>query len=67
MVCNVGKTERAIRIVAGAGILAAGAYFGSWWGLIGIVPIVTGTLRFCPAYLPFGISTVGKDEQPAGT
>jgi hypothetical protein len=28
------------------------------WGLIGIVPILTGSLGWCPMYLPFGISTM---------
>ena len=57
MICNVGKTERVIRIVAGVAILALGYIYGSWWGLIGIIPIITGTLRWCPAYLPFSINT----------
>ncbi|MBC7610522.1 MAG: DUF2892 domain-containing protein, partial [Polaromonas sp.] len=27
------------------------------WGWIGLVPLATGVFRFCPAYLPFGLST----------
>lgn len=54
---NIGKTDRTIRIVAGCIIIAAGVVTGSWWGIIGIVPIATAFLRWCPAYLPFGIST----------
>ena len=27
------------------------------WGWIGILPLLTGSFRFCPAYIPFGIST----------
>ena len=27
------------------------------WGWIGVVPLMTGSLGWCPAYLPFGIST----------
>ena len=30
------------------------------WGLIGIVPIITGLSRRCPAYSPFGISTCSR-------
>ena len=37
-------------------MLAATGQIGLW-GWIGIVPILTGTLRWCPAYLPFGLST----------
>ena len=57
MKCNVGKADRAVRIVAGIAIIGAGFYFKSWWGAVGVGPILTGTLRWCPAYLPFGIST----------
>ncbi|NNE38470.1 MAG: DUF2892 domain-containing protein [Gammaproteobacteria bacterium] len=57
MECNIGKTDRIIRIIAGILIIGAGVYFQSWWGTIGAVPIVTAAFRWCPAYLPFGIST----------
>ncbi len=60
MQCNVGKTDRAVRIVAGVAIIAAGFYFQSWWGAIGIVPLMTGTLRWCPPYQLLGISTDKK-------
>jgi hypothetical protein len=55
MKCNVGKTDRMLRIVAGLAIMGAGAYFESWLGAIGVVPLLTGIFRFCPAYLPFGL------------
>lgn len=59
MKCNVGKTDRTIRIVAGVAILGAGLALQQWWGLIGIVPLATGLLRWCPAYVPLKISTSG--------
>lgn len=62
MKANVGSTDRITRIVAGVAILAAGYYFRSWWGLIGLGPILTGIIRFCPAYLPFGLSTCATPE-----
>jgi hypothetical protein len=57
---NVGGIDRTVRIVAGLALLSL--FFllegnARYWGLIGIVPILTGTFRFCPAYAPFGIST----------
>ena len=55
MKCNVGKTDRMLRIVAGLAIMGAGVYFPSWLGAIGVVPLLTGIFRFCPAYLPFGL------------
>lgn len=54
---NVGSADRIARIIIGLLILVAGFYYGSWFGLIGIVPILTGIFRFCPAYVPFGFST----------
>jgi hypothetical protein len=60
MKCNVGKTDRIIRLILGAGIIVGGVYFQSWWGAIGVVPILTAAIGWCPAYLPFGISTCKK-------
>lgn len=57
METNVGTIDRTLRLVAGVVIIAAGAYYQSWWGLVGLAPLFTGTTRWCPAYLPFGIST----------
>ncbi len=57
MKCNVGKTDKVIRVIIGLAIGAAGFYFKSWWGLIGIVPIFTALISWCPLYLPFGIQT----------
>jgi hypothetical protein len=63
MKCNVGVTDRIIRIILGVVIILAGVYFKSWWGVVGIVPIVTGLIRFCPAYIPFGFSTCKQDKK----
>ena len=57
MECNVGKTDRIIRVIVGAGIIAIGVYLKSWWGAIGVIPIITAAIGWCPAYLPFGISS----------
>jgi hypothetical protein len=58
MTPNIGKLDRTIRIVAGLCLLAA-TLFGviGPWGWIGLVLLATGVLRFCPAYLPFGLRT----------
>jgi hypothetical protein len=63
MKANVGGIDRTLRYVAGIAILGAGLYFKSWWGLIGIVPILTATIRFCPAYLPIGLNTCEKEKK----
>lgn len=55
---NVGTVDRVIRILAGVALIAASllGYIGAW-GWLGIIPLATGLFRFCPAYLPFGLST----------
>ena len=57
MKANVGSTERTLRIIAGIVIIAIGIYFGSWWGVIGIVPLFTGLFRFCSLYTMLGMNT----------
>ena len=60
MKCNVGKIDKSVRIIVGIGIIAIGIYFQSWWGAIGLIPIFTAAIGWCPAYIPFGISTSKK-------
>ncbi|MCB1106191.1 MAG: DUF2892 domain-containing protein [Opitutaceae bacterium] len=60
MKANVGSIDRVLRIIVGLVILGAGYYYQSWWGLVGLVPLLTGIFRFCPAYLPFGLSSCAK-------
>ena len=58
MKANVGSIDQAVRIIVGLALIAAtvvGAI--GLWGWIGILPLSTGSFRFCPAYIPFGIST----------
>lgn len=62
MVKNVGSVDKIIRYILGAVLVAAGFYYQSWWGLLGLVPILTAVIGFCPAFLPFGISTVEKKK-----
>jgi hypothetical protein len=62
MKTNMGKGDRIFRVVLGIAVLAAGLYFRSWWGLIGLIPLGTTLVRWCPLYVPFGINTAGKGE-----
>jgi hypothetical protein len=60
MKANVGGIDRVLRIVAGVGLLSlvfALPEPNRWWGLVGIVPLATGFMRFCPLYTLLGIST----------
>lgn len=55
---NVGRTDRALRLVTGL-VLIALVFVGpkTPLGWIGLVPLLTALFRFCPAYRLFGIST----------
>ena len=55
---NVGSVERVIRVIAGIAILSL-AFVGpqSPWAYLGIIPLVTGLMGWCPAYALLGIST----------
>jgi hypothetical protein len=54
---NVGKSDKAVRLVVGVAIIAAGVYFQSWWGAIGAVPILTALMGWCPPYALLGLNT----------
>ena len=58
MKVNVGTPDQIARIVVGAGLIALAAIgtIGPW-GWIGVVPVLTGAFRFCPAYTLLGINT----------
>jgi len=62
MKCNVGRTEQGLRIVLGMLIILAGLYYKSWWGLIGLLPITTGLIRYCPLSDILGVSTCKADH-----
>lgn len=67
MMKNEGSIDRAVRVVLGLGLLSL-TVFGpqTLWGLLGLVPLATGTLGFCPAYKLIGLSTTGEAKaQPA--
>ncbi len=58
MMQNVGGVDRALRAVIGL-VLIALVFVGPQtpWGWIGLIPLLTAVIGFCPAYLPFGIKT----------
>jgi hypothetical protein len=58
MLTNEGTIDRVIRVAAGLGILSL-AFVGPQtpWAWLGLVPVVTGLVGYCPAYSIFGIRT----------
>ena len=63
MKTNEGTLDRTIRIVVGLALvaLAIAGTIGPW-GWIGVVPLITGAIGYCPAYSIFGFNTC-----PAGS
>jgi len=62
MTCNVGKTDKIIRVIAAVAIAVLGFYFKSWWGLLAIIPLLTAAIGYCPLYVPLKISTIKKQK-----
>lgn len=57
---NIGSVDKALRIIVGIGLLSLLFLLegnARWWGLIGIGPILTVFLGWCPAYTVFGMRT----------
>ncbi|MFQ5587593.1 MAG: DUF2892 domain-containing protein [Nitrospiria bacterium] len=57
MKCNLGKSDRIIRFLAGSLFIGLGVYFISWWGAVGGILVFTAAVGWCPLYLPFGLSS----------
>ncbi|MHB1124095.1 MAG: YgaP family membrane protein [Ramlibacter sp.] len=58
MKANVGGIDRILRITIGLvliGLAATGTV--GWWGWLGVVPLATGLVGWCPPYAMLGLST----------
>lgn len=62
MLANIGTMDRVLRIVIGLALIAAavglfGAAYQTVWGWIGLIPLGTGLVGWCPLYTAMGIKT----------
>lgn len=60
MTKNIGRIDRAARIVAGLAILSLVFFLDGasrWWAAFGIVPLLTALAGWCPLYVPVAIDT----------
>jgi DUF2892 family protein len=60
MKSNVGGIDKILRIALGVGLLASIFFIpgeARWWGLLGLVPLLTGVVGWCPIYPLLGLST----------
>lgn len=63
MTANIGRTDKIIRIVIG--LLLLSLFFvlpdeSRWLALVGLLPIATTVVSFCPLYRLLGMNTIGK-------
>ncbi len=67
MTANEGTLDRTIRVVLGIALVAV-ALVGPKipWGFIGVVPLLTGLVGFCPLYRLVGLSTCRTAQAPQG-
>jgi hypothetical protein len=63
---NQSTLDRGLRIAVGLGLLSL-TVIGpqSAWGLVGLLPLVTGITGYCPAYSVLGVSTCPSPKAPA--
>ncbi|AVR89343.1 YgaP family membrane protein [Thauera aromatica] len=57
MKTNVGGIDKIVRIVIGIALIAWALFGGPVWAWIGVIPLATGLMGWCPAYGLFGMST----------
>ncbi len=65
MTKNVGMIDRILRALAGIALIAWALTGGPVWAWIGVVPLATAAVSWCPAYSLFGIKTCPANRQAA--
>ncbi len=66
MKANVGSIDRILRMTVGIALLALIFILPGnvrWWGLLGLIPLASGLLAFCPAYALLGLTTCPLQER----
>ena len=59
---NVGGIDQILRIVLGVVICKIGVIYNNWWGMVGLIPLVTGTMSWCQLYNLVGLSSLKISE-----
>lgn len=62
---NIGNVDRLLRAIIGVIILVIGIVVGSWWGLVGLLPLGTAIVGYCPPYALLGVNTVKSGKVQA--
>lgn len=62
---NIGNTERVIRVILGLALLSLLFILegnASYWGLLGLIPLATAAVRWCPIWKLLGINTCSAEQ-----
>ena len=64
MTHNVGTLDRSLRIILGLGLLSL-VFIGpqTLWGLVGLVPLISGLVKFCPGYAIAGVNSCSRNPK----
>ena len=65
---NIRGIDKILRIVVGLGLLSLLFLLegnARWWGLVGLVPLLTGVVNFCPLYALIGVNTCPLKDKSA--
>lgn len=68
MKANVGGVDKILRIVVGLGLLSLILILqgnARWWGLVGLIPLATGLVNFCPLYALLGLNSCPTKDKTA--
>lgn len=67
MKLNLGNLDRGLRIALGMFVLSL-VFWGpeTYWGWLGVVPVVTGLVGHCPIYTILGVSSCSRDQSREG-
>ncbi len=60
---NMGTVDKSIRIIVGLALIIWAVMGGPIWAWIGLLPLATAIMGWCPAYSLIGVSTQGKSEK----
>jgi len=59
---NEGTADRTIRAIVGIALIALALTKGWLWAWIGVVPLLTAAIGFCPLYALLGVNTCGTKK-----
>ena len=59
---NIGGIDQILRIDLGVVIFTIGEIYNNWWGLVGLIPLVTGIMSWCLLYYLVGLSSLKISE-----